>query len=104
VGSELCIRYSVTTAGTRLEREFDPAAIRQLKETADRDIGIGGPELAARALDAGLVDECHMVLVPVVVGSGKAALQTGSLFRLKLLEQRRFDSGVVNLRYAVGGT
>src|SRR3954447_7054477 len=64
---------SVSTARTKLERAFDPAAIRQLKQVEERDIGIGGPELAAQALEAGLVDEIHLLLVPVAVGGGKAA-------------------------------
>lgn len=94
---------SVATERTRLEREFDPEAVRRLKAEADRDISIGGAALAAQALDAGLVDECHLWLSPIAIGAGKAALQVGAQLHLELLEQRRFEGGVVYLRYAVSG-
>jgi dihydrofolate reductase len=93
----------VSTARTRLEREFDPAAVRELKDAANRDVSIGGPELAAQALAAGLVDECHLLLVPVVVGGGKPAFRADSPSGFELADQRRFEGGVVYLRYAVGG-
>ena len=68
---------AVSTPRTRIERDFDPDAVRQLKAEAGRDLGIGGPELAAHALAAGLVDECHLLLTPIVVGGGKRASPTG---------------------------
>jgi dihydrofolate reductase len=89
------------TPRTRLEREFDPAAVRQLKESADRDLGIGGAEVAGQALAAGLIDECQLLLVPVAVGAGKPALAVGARLELDLLEQRRFENGTVFLHYAV---
>ena len=90
---------SVTTARTRLEREFDPAAVARMKAVADRDLTIAGPGLAAHALRAGLVDECHLLLAPVVVGGGTRALPDGLRLRLELLDERRFGSGVAYLRY-----
>ncbi len=92
---------SVGTARTRLERQFDPKGVRAMKEAADRDLSIGGAELAGRALVAGLVDEVNLFLHPVSVGGGKAALPRGARVDLELLDQRRFDSGVVHLRYRV---
>ena len=89
---------TVSSARTRIERELDPAAVRQLKETASGDLSIGGPELAAHAIEAGLVDEYHLFLVPVVVGSGKRALPDIRL-KLELLDERRFGNGTVYLRY-----
>ena len=90
---------SVSSARTRLERDFDPAAIGRMKEESERDIGIGGPNLAAAALAAGLVDELHLLAVPVVVGGGKPWLPDGVRWRLELVEERRFESGTVHLRY-----
>jgi dihydrofolate reductase len=90
------------SARTRIEREFDPDAVRQLLAEAERDVGIGGSELAAQALAAGLVDECQLFLAPVVVGAGKRALPQGVFTRLELLDERRFDSGMVYLHYRVG--
>jgi dihydrofolate reductase len=91
----------VSTARTRLERQFDPAAVRQLKTAAERDITIGGPELAAQAVEAGLVDELQFFLAPVIVGVGKHVLPTTAELQLDLREQRRFGNGTVYLRYAV---
>jgi dihydrofolate reductase len=91
----------VAGARTRIEREFDPDSVRQLLASADRDVGVGGAELAARAFEAGLVDECQVFLAPVVVGGGKRSLPEGLFARLDLLEQRRFASGFVYLRYGV---
>jgi dihydrofolate reductase len=93
---------AVSSARTRLEREFDPDAVRRLKEAAGRDVTVGGPGLAASALEAGLVDECHLFLNPVVVGGGTRALPTGLRLQLELLDERRFGNGVVYLRYLVG--
>jgi dihydrofolate reductase len=90
-----------SSARTRLEREFDPDAVRRLVASADRDVTIGGPELAAEAFRAGLVDECQVFLAPVVVGAGKRSLPEGFFARLDLLEQHRFASGFTYLRYGV---
>jgi dihydrofolate reductase len=91
---------AVQSAKTRIERDFDPEAVRKLKAAADRDLTIGGPELAAPAIRAGLVDEVQLLLVPVLVGAGKRALpDPGVLVDLQLLAERRFDNGTVYLRY-----
>ena len=74
---------AVSTPRTRIERDFDPAAVRQVKEHSDRDITVGGPVLAAEALKAGLVDECHLIVCPVVVGGGKKCLPSGLRLRLE---------------------
>ena len=92
---------TVSSERTRIERELDAAAIEQLKESARSDISIGGAELAGQAIAEGLVDECHLVLVPVLVGRGKRALPAGVRAELELLDERRFRSGVVYLRYRV---
>ncbi len=89
------------TARTRIEREFDPEAVRELKEAADRELHIGGPELAAEAFRAGLVDEVNLVVVPVIVGAGKRALPEGVRLDLELQTERRFASGWVHLGYRV---
>jgi dihydrofolate reductase len=90
---------AASTARTRVERDFDPEAVRQLKSAADRDISVGGPELAAEAIRAGLVDEWHLFINPVVVGAGTAALPDRVRVELELLEERRFGNGVVHLHY-----
>ena len=90
---------TVSSARTRIERGFDPEAVRQLKAAAERDLTVGGPDLAGQALAAGLVDECQFFLVPVVVGGGKRFLPDNLRLRLQLLDERRFGSGVVYLRY-----
>jgi dihydrofolate reductase len=90
---------SVATARTRLERAFEPDAVRAMKAAADRDITVGGAELAGQALAAGLVDECHLFLSPIVVGGGTPALPDGVRVDLELLTERRFGNGVVYLRY-----
>ena len=87
-----------------LEPAFDPEAIRRLKESSPADISVGGAELAGQAIDAGLVDECHLFLFPIAVGGGKRALPDGIRIWLELLDERRFDSGVVHLHYRVGGS
>jgi dihydrofolate reductase len=92
---------TVTSARTRIERDFDPGAIRQLKQTSVSDITVAGAELAGQALAAGLVDECHLFLNPILVGGGKRALPDKLLARLRLLDERRFRSGVVHLHYAI---
>jgi dihydrofolate reductase len=90
---------TVSSARTRIERDFDPEAIRQLKASADRDISIGGPELAGQAIKAGLVDEIHLFLSPVVVGGGTSSLPGDVRVQLELQDQRRFGNGVVHLHY-----
>jgi dihydrofolate reductase len=90
---------SVSSARTRIERDFDPDAIRAMKASADRDISIGGPELAAQAIRAGLVDEIHLILNPIIIGSGNPALPDDVRIRLELLDERRFGSGAVYVRY-----
>jgi dihydrofolate reductase len=92
---------SVSSARTTIERDFDPEAIRAMKASADRDISIGGPELAANAIRAGLVDEIHLFLNPILVGRGNPALPDDVRVPLELLDERRFDHGVVYLRYRV---
>jgi len=92
---------AASTAGTRLERRFDPAAVRELKATAGRDLTVGGADLAAQAFRAGLVDECQLLIWPVVVGGGKPGLPTGVRANLELLDERRFRGGVVLLRYRI---
>ena len=89
-----------SSARTRIEREFDLEAVRQLKARADRDLTIGGPELAALAIGAGLVDEYHLLLVPVVVGGGKRSLPDRNVrVELELLDERRFRNGTMYLHY-----
>jgi dihydrofolate reductase len=90
---------SASSARTRIEREFDPEAVRALKASAERDLTVGGAELAGVALRAGVVDEVQLFLNPVVVGGGKRALPDGVRVGLELLDERRFGSGVVYLRY-----
>ena len=86
-----------SSARTRIEREFDPEAVRRMKSGAERPLAVGGSELAAQALRAGLVDECHLFLMPIVVGGGKRALPDGLRLELELLDERRFASGAVHL-------
>jgi len=94
---------TVSSARTRIEREFAPDAVRAMKAQKDADITIGGPGLAAEAFRAGLVDECHLFLSPVSVGGGTPALPQGLRVDLELLDERRFAGGVVHLRYRVAG-
>jgi dihydrofolate reductase len=91
----------VASARTRIERDFDPGAVRRLKASAAADLSVGGPHLAAQALQAGLVDEGHLFLNPVVVGGGNPALPDNLRLELELLDERRFANGVVYLRYRV---
>jgi dihydrofolate reductase len=92
---------SASSARTTIERDFDPEVIRAMKASADRDISIGGPVLAANAIRAGLVDEIHLFLNPILVGGGNPALPDDVRVPLELLDERRFDHGVVYLRYRV---
>lgn len=91
----------VSTARTRVERDFDPEAVRRMKARAERDISVGGPELAARAIAAGLVDECLLFVTPVVVGGGKRAFPVPAHVSLDLEDERRFGNGTVFVRYRV---
>ncbi len=93
----------VGTARTRLERSFEPEAVSELKATSDRDLSIAGPTLAAKAFRADLIDVVHLYLVPVIVGGGTAALPPGVRLDLDLVEEHRFDSGVVHLSYRTRG-
>ena len=90
---------ATSTPQTRLEHEFDPESVRRMKETAGSDMSVGGPGLAEHAIKAGLVDECHLYLHPIVVGGGTAALPGNVRIGLELLDERRFASGVVHLHY-----
>ena len=93
---------ATSSARTRIERAFDPDAIRQLKATAAHDLTVGGAELAAQAIEAGLVDEYHLFLVPVLVGGGKRSLPDDVRVNLDLLDERRFRNGTVYLHYRTG--
>jgi len=88
-----------STSRTRIERDFDADAVRRLKDEAQRDLAVGGAELAAEAFRAGLVDELHLLLAPVLVGGGKRALPDDVRLPLELVGERRFDSGFVHLHY-----
>jgi len=92
---------AVTTARTRIERDFDPDAVRELKASADRDLTVGGPTLAAAAFRAGLVDELHLFLAPVAVGGGTRALPDGVRLDLELVDEHRFAGGVVHVHHRV---
>ena len=90
---------AASTARTRIERDFDPEAVRRMKASAGQDMLIGGPNIAAQAFGAGLVDECHLFVVPVVVGGGKRSLPSDVRLELELQDERRFGGGTVYLRY-----
>src|SRR6266540_4201067 len=90
---------TVSSDRTRIERRFDPEAVRQMKARTRRDITVGGPDLAAQAIKAGLVDEYHLFLAPIVVGGGKRSLPDNVRVKLELLDERRFGNGVVYLHY-----
>ena len=93
-----------TTPNTRVERDFGVEAIRKLKRESEHDISIGGAELAGIALEADLVDECHLFVNPVIVGGGKPAFRAALRRNLELLETRRFGTGVVHVRYRIRGS
>lgn len=90
-----------STARTRIERQFEPEAVQQLKEASSLDVSIGGATIAAEAFRHGLVDECVLLLYPVIVGGGNPALPKGVRVDLELLDHRRFDNGVIYLRHAI---
>jgi dihydrofolate reductase len=92
---------AVSTTKTRIERHVDPDSIRSLKAAATRDVMVGGANFAAHAFGAGLVDECHLFICPVVIGRGKSSLPDEPRIELDLLDERRFDNGVVYVRYRV---
>jgi dihydrofolate reductase len=92
---------AAATTRTRIERDFDPQAVRQMIASAERDIAVGGPDLAQHAFRAGLVDECHLYIVPVLVGGGKHCLPSNVRLKLELLNVRHFANGTVHLRYQV---
>ena len=92
---------TVSSERTRIERDFDPDAVRQMKAAAERDLTVGGAALAGQALSAGLVDECHLFIAPVLVGGGTHALPDGVRLELELLDERRFGNGMVQLHYRV---
>jgi dihydrofolate reductase len=89
----------VSSARTRLERDFDSETVRRIKASTERDLSVGGPDLATQAFAAGLVDECHLFLNPIIVGGGTSALPEKVRVPLELLAQRRFEAGVVHLHY-----
>jgi dihydrofolate reductase len=90
---------AVSTAKTRIERDFDPEAVRQMKAAAEGDLTVGGPDLAAQAFKAGLVDECHLFVAPILVGGGKRSLPNDLRLKLELLDERRFGNGMVHIHY-----
>jgi dihydrofolate reductase len=92
---------AVSTERTRLEREFDPEAVRALKKSSERDLAVGGPNLAASAFRAGLVDELHIFIAPAIVGGGTRSLPASVRLDLELVEERRFHGGMAYLRYRV---
>ena len=92
---------AVSTATTRLEHNFDPASVRDMKASATSDLTVGGAHLAAHAFKAGMVDECHLFIRPVLVGGGKPALPSDTRAELELLDDRRLSDGVVYLRYGI---
>jgi len=93
---------SAPTARTRIERDFVPEAVREMKASGDRDLSVGGPGLAAKAMEAGLVDELRWFATPIVVGGGTRWLPDGVSLELELADELRFGSGVVFLRYRIG--
>lgn len=95
---------SVSSARTRIEPAFEPELIRSMKASAVSDLTVGGPELAAQAFSAGLVDQCHLFMNPVIVRGGKPALPGQMRTRLGLLDEHRFRNGVVHLHYRVATT
>ena len=94
----------MSTTRTRIERNFDPEAVRKMKALAGRDLIVGGPELAAQAFEAGLVDECHLFVAPMVVGEGKRSLPEGVRLQLELVDERRFGGGMIYLYYRIGSS
>jgi dihydrofolate reductase len=92
---------AVSTAKSRLESRFDPDVIREVKDTAGRDLTVGGANFAAHAFRAGLIDECHLFIGPAMLGGGKPSLPSDLRVELDLLDERRFDNGVVYVRHRI---
>ena len=92
---------AVSTGKSRLERNFDPDSVRKMKGTASRDLMVGGANIAAQAFGAGLIDECHLFICPAIVGRGKPSLPGELRAKLELLDERRFDNGVVYVRHRI---
>jgi len=92
---------TVSSVRTRIERDFDPETVRRMKAAADSPISVGGPDLAAQVLKAGLTDECHLFVAPIVVGGGTQVLPNSVRLTLELLDERRFSNGVVHLHYRI---
>ena len=95
---------TVSTANTRIEREFDPEVVRQAKARSSRDLAVGGPTLAAHAIRAGLIDEYHLFVTPIIVGGGNPFLPRNARETLDLLDERQFDNGMVHLHYSATAT
>jgi riboflavin biosynthesis pyrimidine reductase len=91
----------VSSDRTRIERDFFPEGVRQMKASAERDLTVGGPDLASAAFNAGLVDECHMFVAPIVVGGGKKSLPDNVRLTLELMDERRFGNDTVHLHYRI---
>jgi dihydrofolate reductase len=92
---------TVSSARTRIERDFDPEAVRRMKASAGRDLSVGGPDLAGQAIKAALIDECHLFVAPIVVGGGKQLFPDHARMEFELLDERRFGNGTVHLRYRI---
>ena len=88
---------TVSSARTQIVRDFDPGSIRRMKVSAERDISIGGANLAAQTIKAGLVDEIHLFVTPILVGDGKQSLPSNVRMKLELLNENRFSNGMVHL-------
>ena len=93
---------SASSSRTRIERDFDPDEIRKMKETSKRDLSVGGPNIAAQAIKAGLVDEYHFFVTPVLIGGGKRFFPDNIRLTLKLLDECRFGNGMIHLHYGTG--
>jgi dihydrofolate reductase len=94
-------RENASTARTTIERDFDPEAVARMKVESERDLTVGGPDVASQAMKAGLVDECHLFLTPIVIGAGKHSFPNNVQAELDLLDENRFTNGVVHLRYRI---
>jgi dihydrofolate reductase len=95
---------TASSARTRISRDFDPEVVRQMKLHAERDISVGGADLAGQAIKAGLVDEYHLILTPIIVGGGKQSLPDDTRVKLELMDERRFNNGMMYLRYHTNTT
>ncbi len=93
--------HTVSSTRTRLEADFDPQAVRQMKAQADRDMTVGGPDLAAQAINSQVVDELHLFIAPIVVGGGKRSFPSKVRLKLELVGERRFGDGMVHLHYRI---